>query len=410
MTTRDPNPVPFTVQSLQGFQFSDTATSGTTTPVPLGTTHSVLDSNDRNKGIRISAGDKQIVVYGLEHHEFSTDAYLALPCSTGITEDEYVYYGITYYSGFGVSQLLFVGCEDGTTINVGTETISLNEMETYLYERPSDLTGTRVVSDKPISFFSGHECTTIPEGVNFCDFIIEQLPSTVTWGTRFFSASLMGRSSGDIYRILTSQPSTTVTFTCSTLSQPSTYTLATEGSWETVTTPDNSFCSIESDQPLLVVQFALGRASDGVGDPSMMMLPPIEQYSNNYAFNNLPGFSTNFITIFASPEHYQPDNILVDDVSQEGNTWTAVQCADSTVCGYTAYVSLIPGSHRLYHTDGSASIGVSVYGFNTDVSYAYPGGMNLAPIQGTVKKIVFINSFLQLFPCNQLTGMHNGAL
>ena len=55
--------------------------------------------------------------------------------------NEYVYYGVTYNDP---SQLLFVACEDGTQVKVGSEVINLNEMEMYLYTNGSDLTGVRV--------------------------------------------------------------------------------------------------------------------------------------------------------------------------------------------------------------------------------------------------------------------------
>ena len=338
----------------------------------------MFNSND---GIKVTAGDKQIVVYGLNYDTFTSDAFLALPCSR-LTVDHYEYYGITYSSG-GPSQLLFVGCEDGTTITIGSSTFTLNQMETYLYEVGSDLTGTRAVSNKPVSFFSGHRCTAVPSGIAACDHINEQLPNTTIWGTRFLSASLSSRSSGDIYRILASHPSTTVTFRCSTLSQPSTYTLSTAGSWQMITISGNSVCAIESNNPLLVIQFGLGGGYDSIGDPFMMMLPPIEQYSNNYVFNVLSEFSMNFITLFVAPEYYQPEKIFVHDASQSGNSWTSIYCVDGTLCGYTAYASLAAGEHRLYHTDTSARVGVSAYGFNSYNSYGYPGGLQLVPIQCT---------------------------
>ena len=61
-----------------------------------------------------------------------------------------------------------------------------------------------------------------------------------------------------------------MTFTCSTLSQPSTYTLSSAGSWKEITTFDDSFCSIVSNNPVLLAQFALGSTIDGYGDPFMV--------------------------------------------------------------------------------------------------------------------------------------------
>ena len=375
------------VETLLGFVFTGYATNNSTTIVPLNSSYQVHNSSNRNKGIRIYAGNKPITVHGLNYRSGTSDAFLALPCSTQRLS-EYIYYGLTYAdtyvtSTYGYkSQLLIVACEDNTTINVGFQTILLNKMETYLLESTGNLTGTVAVSNNPISFFSGHQCTFVPTNGRACDHLIEQLPDTSTWGTHFLSASFAGRDSGEIYRVLASQPSTTVTFTCSTLSQPSTYTLPSAGSWEEITTLNNDFCSIVSNKPVLLAQFALGSTTDGYGDPFMVMVPAIDQYSNKYVIHLFREFSINYTSIFVSPEHYQPEHIYVDDVSLQDSNWTAINCPSHITCGYSAYVSLAAGHHRIYHTNKVATIGVIAYGFGRHVSYGYPGGLRTAVMQG----------------------------
>ena len=338
------------------------------------------ESNETSKGIRIYAGNKQISVHGLNYEVGTSDAFLALPCA-GHRLNEYVYYGLTYADPIGYfieeSQLLFTACEDNTIITIGSQNIFLDKMQTYLYKRLRDLTGTMAISNKPISFFSGHQCMYVPTNVTHC----HSATSTSTWGTHFLSASFAGRDSGDIYRVLASQPSTTVTFTCSTLSQPSTYTLPSAGSWEEITTSNDSFCSIVSNNPVLLAQFALGGTIDGYGDPFVVVVPAIDQYSNKYNIPLFHQFSTNYISIFVSPEHYQPEDIYVDDVSLEDSDWTAIDCPSNTTCGYSAYVSLAAGDHHIYHINQLATIGIIAYGFDKDVSYGYPGGLRPAVMQ-----------------------------
>ena len=378
------------VETLLGFEYTGTATNNSTTLVRLDSSYQVRKSNEINKGIRIYAGNKQISVHGLNYKWGTSDAFLALPCA-GHRLNEYVYYGLTYADPISYfideSQLLFTACEDNTIITIGSQNILLNKMETYLYGSLHDLTGTMAISNKPISFFSGHECKYVPTNVTHCDHLIQQLPDTSTWGTHFLSASFAGRNSGEIYRVLASQPSTTVTFTCSTLSQPSTYTLPSAGSWKEITTLNDSFCSIVSNNPVLLAQFALGGTIDGRGDPFMVMVPAIDQYSNNYVIPLFHQFSANFISIFVSPEHYQPKDIYVDDVSLQTSTWTAIYCPSNSLCGYSAYVSLAAGDHRIYHTNKLATIGVIAYGFGWYVSYGYLGGLRPAVMQGMLYRV-----------------------
>ena len=141
-----------------------------------------------------------------------------------------------------------------------------------------------------------------------------------------------------------------------------------------------SFCSIDSNKPLLVMEFSLGFEHDSLGDPFMMMVTPTRQFSNNYVFNVLPEFSTNYITVAVTPDDFEPRNIHVDDDDLENALWNTVYCSDTTVCGYVTYVTLTPRQHRLYHSDVAAHIGVSAYGFKYHNSYGYPGGLESVPV------------------------------
>ena len=381
VTTPEQNPVNFSVTTLTGFNFDGTATRQSTTTVLLPSALQVRSNTQRNKGIYIKAEEnKRIVVYGLNYQEVTSDAFLALPCERSAV-DQYEYYALTYHASTLPSNMLIVACEDNTTITMPSTTVTLNRQQTYLISKLGDLSGTRIASTKPISFFSGHECTNIPTGILACDILTEQLPPTNTWGSFFLGASFLGKSSGALYRVLTAHDSTTVIVNCTTMTRSTTYTLSTAGSWQQFRVSANSFCSIESNNPVLVMEYAQGFQLDNIGDPFMTMIPPVEQYSNNYVFNVLPEFSTNYINIYVAPEHFQPRRIFVDNSDLLTNSWTAVYCSTGTLCGYITRQSLSAGEHRLYHEDADARVGVSAYGFNRANSYGYPGGLQLTPIR-----------------------------
>ena len=382
VSTPEPNPVNFSVSTQTGFSFNGTATRQSTTTVILPSTLQVQSNTERNKGIYIKADQsKRILVYGLNYQEFTSDAFLALPCDR-YAVNQYEYYALTYHGvSFAPSTILIVACEDNTTITTPSATVELNRQQTYLIREFRDLSGTKVVSTKPISFFPGHECTFIPIGIQACDHLTEQVPPTNTWGSSFLGASFLEKSSGAIYRVLTAHNSTNVTVNCTTMTQPSTYTLSAAGSWQEFQVPANSFCSIESNNPVLVMEYAQGFDLDNVGDPLMTMIPPVEQYSNNYVLNVLPEFGTNYLNIYVAPEYFQPGRIFVDNSSLITANWTAVYCSTATLCGYITRQNLAAGEHSLYHRDAAARVGVSAYGFNRANSYGYPGGLQLIPVQ-----------------------------
>ena len=170
---------------------------------------------------------------------------------------------------------------------------------------------------------------------------------------------------------------------CNIRSQTSSYTLQNAGNWRQVILADNSFCSIESNAPILVTQFAYGTTADGVSaDPFMVMLPPIDQFSNRYVFNVLSTFTSNYIIVYVAPEYFQPQRIFLDGSNVVSWTWNTVQCSDGTVCGYVTGRSVSAGSHVFFHDDLYARIGLIVYGFFSYDSYGYPGGLILDAISG----------------------------
>ena len=378
VSTSENNPVQFTVEA-RGFTFNGVATNHLTAIVTLPSTLQVHSNSitERNKGIRVKAeGDRKLTVYGFSYRSGTSDAFLALPCSN-LAVDEYEYYGITYPDRRPrfTSDILIVGCEDNTTITTPSTTFVLNRLETYLISS-SDSTGVRITSTKPISFFSNQECTDIPTNIGYCDHLTEQVPPSSTWGTSFFVASLKGRMSGELIRILAAWNSTTFSVNCTTFPQVKVYSILVAGNWIEFRINPNSSCNIESSAPVLVTQFALGKLADNItGDPFMMMIPPVEQYSNNYVFNIPSGFTTNYITIYVSTRHYQPNKILLDSASLLSSTWTEIYCSSGRICGYITRVALSAGNHKLLHVDFDARIGVSVYGFSIVNSYGYPGGL-----------------------------------
>ncbi len=294
--------------------------------------------------------------------------------------DEYEYYGISYntINNNDTSVILLVACENETVVKFNSSTITLNSMETYQIESDNDLTGTRITSSKPLSVFSGSDCAYIPQGILYCDHLVEQVPLTVTWGSKFLVASLEGRSSGERIRVLSARAAS-VAVNCNTNVSVSEFQLQSGGSFRKFEIPINSFCSIESTSPVLVAQYAYGRASDGVGDPFMMIIPPIEQFTNNYFVEAFPHFVSNYVTVYVSFEFFQTAQILIDDSAVTG--WRNVVCSNGEICGHVSRMNVSPRAHSIRHQNSSAVLGVSVYGFDIYNSYGYPGGMRLSPIQ-----------------------------
>ena len=88
------DPVSVTVETLTGFSFTGIATNNGTLTVEIPNTFQVFSSSERNKGISVTAeGQSNIVVYGLNYENGTSDAYLALPCDR-LPVEQYEYYGL----------------------------------------------------------------------------------------------------------------------------------------------------------------------------------------------------------------------------------------------------------------------------------------------------------------------------
>ena len=378
ISTPEPNPVSFTVVA-RGFHFNGLATSNSITEVNLPYTFQVRsnDITEQYKGIHIKAdGENKLSVYGFNNNQIrSSDAFLALPCNS-LVINEYEYYGITYPDrrpSFS-SDILIVGCENNTVVATPSSTIVLNQFETYIFST-SDSTGMRVTSTKPVALFSNQDCVDIPSSRGTCDHLTEQIPPTSTWGSSFFVASLMSTTSGDIIRIIAAKNSTTINVNCTTFTQVQ--YLLNAGNWRELIISPQSFCNIESSAPIFIAQFAVGSTTQRESDPFMMMIPPVEQYSNNYAFNSISGY-INYVTLYVASKYYQPERIFIDATSQINSEWTTLYCFNSSdICGYITRISLPAGDHTLFHQDANASVGASVYGFKYFDSYGYPAGLKL---------------------------------
>lgn len=311
----------------------------------------------------------EIQVYGLNYTTAASDAYLGLP--THLLGKEYM---VASRSSLAGTQLAVVPVEDNTTIwitpTLGTPgQVVLNQGQVYQYypKLQGDLTGSLVSADKPIAVFGGSNCAFIPDNQPFCNHLIEQHLPINTWGKEYITMPMAGRSKiGDYIRILAANDNTTVTFNGNVVA-----TLH-RGQYheEFFTAP----LYIQTDEPVMVIQYARGSSVGGnPGDPTMMLIPPYEQFLDRYPAVVSPDhtFTVHFITVLA------PD-AAVGEIRLDGAPIPASTFTPITGSGFSgAQVQLLPGSHTL---DGPLPFGIFMYGYGSDDNYGYVGGLTLGEI------------------------------
>ena len=388
VTTSSQDTVKFTVDTLLDFTYNGTVSLGSTANVVIPQDYMVVDdsSSQRQKGIHVKVeGNKTVAVFGMNHNNGSTDAYLALPCNH-LPVVEYEYYPVNYeydhppsYNPFA----LLVGCEDSTTITItGQSSFTLNRLETHLLYIFSNV-GTRVVTDKPVAFFSGHQCAIIK---GLCGHLVEQLPPTYTWGTFFLAStgvgSVYGNQNGDtiFYIVLAAHDETVVTVNCnSSSSDPTQYTINARGTYYNFTpngTSLQTFCAIETNNPVLVIEIQSIKDTQD-WNSFMSLLPPANQYNNNYflPFGNLSFIKyKTYVTITVLPQFFDKKKIHVDN-STISKPWISVKCSNGKICGYATTVS---AGRVVQHLDRDAKIGAIIFGTGDDDAYGCPAGFRNA--------------------------------
>ena len=288
----------------------------------------------------------------------------------------------------------------GDTIRAGeTVTISFPEaMQTLYLASNDDLTGSRVMSNRPISFTSGHECGTLPNTLLYCDQMVDQIPPTSTWGKTFIVASLDSRSSNDSVKIVASRNDTTIRVHCSLSSSPYELNISEAGgSTDTMLISDDS-CYFESNNPVLLVQFSRSSLLDSNlnSDPFMVVIPPVEQYRSNYIIRTFATSDQNspagehYLNILL-PGDYNPALVYLNGQPIiEGATIQSIVCDVEleTICAYTLQLQITEATHTLSHADPSARLSAVVYWYSFRVGQGYFAGMMQQPIACKLPSII----------------------
>ena len=442
ITTKESTPVNFTVATIFGPLASGVATAGEITYVniPLGFVvfDSTVDSDTDTqfKGIRIKAeDDRRIVVFGQHEEVASNDAYLALPLISLPVGRSYEYIAASIMGDSGtVSQakdsvVLIIGTENNIEIilepsvvirhdfapvetggqfipNVPVQfrTVTIQRFQTfYLQVRGGDISGTRIIANKPISVFSGHEGANVPLASQPSDILIEQLPPIDTWGTEVVTVPLRTRS-GDILKVFASQASTRVnvtytninsgTFTTDTFALGRNEFTELGGTSTTAAAGIGDFALIQSNNPIAVFQFSRSYTTDNntISDLFMLSVPSCEQYRNMYAVATAPfnkiieGTVTgrvayvNYTNIAVPAEYFNASLITVNNNSVNASEFKPIRRADNSTWGYGAQLLLDEGVQVIRHSDSNAALSVTMYGFSNQMSWGYIAGTGLAPV------------------------------
>jgi gliding motility-associated-like protein len=344
-----------------------------------------------SNGILITS-EKNVSVYIHQYYNNRSEASVVLP-DDALGSDYYAIAYKAFQQGNIVypSELLIVAVKDDTEIEIilSDQTkggrkkgesikVTLSPGQTYQIQTSiggSDITGTRVLGNKPFALFSGNSWT--PMVCDAKDNLLEQMYPISTWGKEFISV-LSAQVILDVFRIIASENNTTVL-----VQGTKTDTIKlNQGQFVEYQKGESTY--ISSNKPIAVAQYNVGGTCGGnpsrLGDPSMVLLNSIEQIRDTVTLYNssFQQITENYLNVVALSTD-------ISKVTLDGTPLGNIPGVIGTVAGNTKYsfarIKVNAGSHTLI--SNGCGMSVTAYGYGNAESYAYNGGASFKPINAS---------------------------
>ena len=358
------------------------------------------------KAMKVTATDT-VSVYISNHAKKSFDASYVLPVeslgSDYIIQTDKQSATLSSHHDMETSSFLIVATQDGTQVDITpsvptlgghlarqTFTVSMNAGQTYFVRSTRtnrDLSGSVVCSHggKPIAVFNGNTVTAVPiESLHemSADHIFEQAIPVDKWGTQFAVTGSANRAR-DYVKVTSAAYNDTVWKNGDYLT-----TLDFGESYEFSLLADEGSCFIETSDPSMVFLYNTSGTDTlefgtSPGDPSMILIPPVEQRIYDIAFctfnNAEANIDNHFVNVVVPKEG--KDKVYLDG--------TLIDEADfQPVRGTEDFFFMRKEiAHATHHLSCLGGVIAHVYGFAHAKGYGYCTGANMI----TLNSKMFVN-------------------
>ena len=308
--------------------------------------------------------------------------------------------------------------EPGEVLELKLDPFDVLNLETDGFN--ADFTGTAIAADGPVVSFIGSEASDAPYFSTLrdrrccADHLEEQLDHLRTAGRTFVLTVAPSRTEAlknagapvgiarqpDFFRVMATTDAGAYVRT--TLEEYPEFYLAGRGA--NLLIVSEAHFVLESDQPVSIVNVSPSQLAAGVpsglpgGDPSLVVVPPLEQFRSSYVFLTPDKYSFDFVRIVAEPEAVIVfDGRYIEDwdsctMASAGRTTDGM---DTTLTNWVVYScqlsfpvvdpngeapeNLSPGvqDDGVHRIEADRPVGVLVDGFDSFVSYAYAAGTEL---------------------------------
>lgn len=374
---------------------------------------------ETNKAIHVWSDDADLSVYFLSRAPFTTDGMYVIPTMGWGRR-----YVIASYASLSVdpkisddpSEFALVADQDSTVVTItpshdirmnGADTVVLHQKgvpfneilqkgECIQYQITaiadtgsdiSDITGTVVTSNHSIGAIGASVCPFIPTSDPYCDYILDMLPPLRTWSGKYYSAPFAGRKfGGDAFLVVASADSQQVMRN----GQVAAVLNANDHFFLNDVTEASEWTS---DAPFMLTQYICssthGSTTPSIrnqGDPAMVVINSADQFGKDVLFQTpkidlASGQSafTNYVNVIIPSDHEA--QTTYDGVAVTGNIPNIKKIERIPIPNTTMEairLTYLPNQGEGTHIVSSdTGVGVYIYGYGTDDSYAWAGNLGV---------------------------------
>lgn len=269
----------------------------------------------------------------------------------------------------------------------------LNQGQVLQFEQDQELAGSVISSNNPVSVWGGASCMNIPVGEYACDSGHQELPAVKSLGREYVMARYRDRLQGNVesppITIVGAADNTTLTYDPAAPSGAPT-SLAVGQMVRFNADQPFSVKSQDDQHPFYVAQHMTGwmqidpNMQNMTGDPETVNVVPPEQYLDSYLFLTDPTYANTHLVLVRKKAMDGKFKDVTLDCLGTVTGWQPVGSAGKYE--YTR-VDLVVAGAPVGKCDNGAHVassqepfGLTVWGWDVAVSYAYPAGMSILPI------------------------------
>lgn len=256
----------------------------------------------------------------------------------------------------------------------------LRRGEVLQLSQPAELGGSTIRSNKPVAVWGGHACMNVPTTAFACDSAHQQLPPVSHLGSEYVAVRPPSRSSAEepaLWRFVGTRTGTVLTFTPP---QPAAPTTLEPGQTAEFWAP-GPFVVRSQDglHPFLATQLMHGGGdfAANVGDPDFVLLVPPGQFLSSYLFFTDPTYANTFL-VFVRRRTSQGLFAPVTLDCGGALAWLPTGDPAFEYAIRTWHDTDTAGcTNGMRRASSAEPFGLTVWGTDFFVSYAYPAGMGV---------------------------------